>query len=195
MPLCPYKYSTIGLSSLCIAPVFVPKVKSGERVDAPKVKLGEQRVLKINFLCNAAEMSFDQIHQLISLNAKTKMLKVNSPFYVEIGWTLRGSRQCMSESSPDAGRGRQPVGGVASHRDRPLGQREGACGGRRRAFRHPRQVRLHHKPNEGVPPHHICEPDLNPARQLHVPRKDSLIVSIYRHTVQVKRNASTNWAI
>ena len=41
---CVYKCNTIGLSSLCIAPVFVPKVESGERADVPKVELGEQRV-------------------------------------------------------------------------------------------------------------------------------------------------------
>ena len=32
------------LSSLCIATVFVPKVKSGEWAGVPKVELGEQRV-------------------------------------------------------------------------------------------------------------------------------------------------------
>ena len=35
---------TIGLSAVCIATVFVPKVESGERADVPKVELGEQRV-------------------------------------------------------------------------------------------------------------------------------------------------------
>ena len=44
----PQKCNAIGLSSLCIAPVFVPKVESGERASreevVPKVELGEQRV-------------------------------------------------------------------------------------------------------------------------------------------------------
>ena len=39
-----HKCNTIGLSSLCIAPVIVLTVKSGERADVPKVELGEQRV-------------------------------------------------------------------------------------------------------------------------------------------------------
>ena len=42
MSLC----STIGLGSLCIATVFVPKVESGEWADVPKVELDEQRVKK-----------------------------------------------------------------------------------------------------------------------------------------------------
>ena len=41
---CVHKCNTIGLSSLCIATVFVAKVESGERVDLPKVELGKQRV-------------------------------------------------------------------------------------------------------------------------------------------------------
>ena len=36
--------STIELSSLWIAPVYVPKVECGEWADVPKVELGEQRV-------------------------------------------------------------------------------------------------------------------------------------------------------
>ena len=38
------KCNTKGLSSVCIATVFVPKVESGERSDVPKVELGKQRV-------------------------------------------------------------------------------------------------------------------------------------------------------
>ena len=41
---CVHKYNTIGLSSVCVATVFVPKVESGERADVSKVRLGEQRV-------------------------------------------------------------------------------------------------------------------------------------------------------
>ena len=39
-----HKCNTIGLSSLCIATVFVPKVESGEQADVPKFELGEQRI-------------------------------------------------------------------------------------------------------------------------------------------------------
>ena len=39
-----HKCNTIGLSSVCIATVLVPKVESGKRAVVPKVKLGEQRV-------------------------------------------------------------------------------------------------------------------------------------------------------
>ena len=42
--VCPIKCITIGLRSVCIATVFVPKVESGERADVPKVELGKQRV-------------------------------------------------------------------------------------------------------------------------------------------------------
>ena len=41
---CVHMCDTVGLSSLCIATVFVPKVESAEWADVPKVKLGEQRV-------------------------------------------------------------------------------------------------------------------------------------------------------
>ena len=41
---CVNKCNAIGLSSLCIATVCVPKVESGEQADKPKVELGEQRV-------------------------------------------------------------------------------------------------------------------------------------------------------
>ena len=41
---CVHKCSTIGLSSVCIATVFVPKVESGEWADVPKVELGKQIV-------------------------------------------------------------------------------------------------------------------------------------------------------
>ena len=41
---CVHKCNTKGLISVCIATVFVPKVESGERVDVPKVELGEHRV-------------------------------------------------------------------------------------------------------------------------------------------------------
>ena len=34
----------LGLSSVCVATIFVPKVESGERADVPKVVLCEQRV-------------------------------------------------------------------------------------------------------------------------------------------------------
>ena len=40
----PMSGNTIVLSSVCIAPVFVPKVESGEWANVPKVELGEQRV-------------------------------------------------------------------------------------------------------------------------------------------------------
>ena len=40
---CVHKCNTIGLSLVCIATVFVPKVESGERADVPKVELGEER--------------------------------------------------------------------------------------------------------------------------------------------------------
>ena len=39
---CVYKCNAIGLSSGCIATVFVPKVESGERADVPKVESGER---------------------------------------------------------------------------------------------------------------------------------------------------------
>ena len=32
------------MSSVCIAPVFVPNVKASEWADVPKIQLGEQRV-------------------------------------------------------------------------------------------------------------------------------------------------------
>ena len=41
---CVHKCNTIGLSSVCVVSVFVPKVESGEQADVPKVELGEQRV-------------------------------------------------------------------------------------------------------------------------------------------------------
>ena len=46
---CLHKCNTIGLSSLCIAPAFVPKVEFGMQADVPKVELSEQRVLKTLF--------------------------------------------------------------------------------------------------------------------------------------------------
>ena len=39
---CVHKCNIIWLSSLCIAPVYVPKVESGEWADVPKVKPGAQ---------------------------------------------------------------------------------------------------------------------------------------------------------
>ena len=51
------KCNTIGLSSLCIATVFVPKVESGELTDVPKVELGEQRVKVTTLDCTMTSNS------------------------------------------------------------------------------------------------------------------------------------------
>ena len=41
---CVCQFNTIGLSSVCIATVFVSKVESGEKANVPKVKLDKQQV-------------------------------------------------------------------------------------------------------------------------------------------------------
>ena len=41
---CVHKCNTIGLSSVCVATVFIAKVESGRGADVPKVELAEQRV-------------------------------------------------------------------------------------------------------------------------------------------------------
>ena len=42
-----FKCNTIGLSPLFITTVLLPKLKSGERADVPKVELGEQRDIAV----------------------------------------------------------------------------------------------------------------------------------------------------
>ena len=73
---CVHKCDTIlGLSSVCTATEFVPKVKSGEHADVPKVKLNEQRVTQMikGYSKTSASLCVpDGIERIPQLNASVK---------------------------------------------------------------------------------------------------------------------------
>ena len=55
--VCVLQYGWMRMSSLCILPMFVPKVEAGEQVVVPRVELGKQRV-NLKTLCNIVEARF-----------------------------------------------------------------------------------------------------------------------------------------
>ena len=74
---CVQKSNTIGLSSVCIATVChcVPKVKSGEWADVPKVEFGEQRINQMikGYSTTSASLCVpDGIERIPQLNASVK---------------------------------------------------------------------------------------------------------------------------